>query len=81
MKIQTEKISSINYDDIYQQNIMLLFRSIFTNKNIYVGVYRDDYRWNSRNEKKLGKYSLIISVKKYDMLILQTKSTIKNNHC
>jgi hypothetical protein len=60
---------------------MLLFRLIFTNKNIYVGIYQDDYRWNSRNEKKLGKYSLIISVKKYDMSILLTKLTIKNNHC
>lgn len=55
MKILTKKISLLNYDDIYQQNIMLLFQSMFTNKNIFIGVFQDDYKWNSRNKKQIGQ--------------------------
>ena len=58
---------------------MTLFPSVFTDKNIFVGEYQGNYKWKSRSENKLGKYSLVISVRKYDMSILQTKLPMKTN--
>ena len=38
-----------------------------------------NYKLKSRNEKKLGRHFLVISVEKYDVSILQTKLSIKTN--
>ena len=63
-KILTEKILLVNYDDIYQWNITLLFSlmKIFHKK------------------KKLDKYFLIISTKKKWVSELQIELLIKCNH-
>jgi len=38
------KISSVNYGDIYQQNMMSLFPLLFTEKIVFIGEYRGNYR-------------------------------------
>jgi hypothetical protein len=65
-----EKISSVNYGDIYRQNMTSLFPLLFTEKIVFIGEYQGNYRWKSRNKEKLDRYSLVISVEKYDVSIL-----------
>jgi hypothetical protein len=72
MEIPTEKISSVNYGDIYQHIMILLFPSVFI----------DEFTsGNQEMKKKLDMYSLVISIEKYDILILHIKLPMKTNCC
>jgi len=64
MEIPIEKIQLVNYSDIYRRNMMSLFLYVFTDKNTYIGEYRGTHKWKSWNEKTLGKYFLVIFIKK-----------------
>jgi hypothetical protein len=39
-----EKISSVNYGDIYRQNMTSLFPLLFTEKIVFIGEYQGNYR-------------------------------------